>query len=126
MIALLEAAVTAISSGGFGTKGTTLFKMPLPSSPSTATAVYISGGSKAPGQPVRRPSFLVLHRNTSIQSGTAYVTQLNSFLDGSVNLFCNFAGRIESRTLPGWTGSLDSNKMYLFSLSYVLTTIKTG
>ena len=118
---LLDAVATYIATIGMGSIGSNLFKMTMPESPHTCTAIVLSGGPVIIGDPTNRPSFQILHRNTDINSGTTLIDSLYYALHNQVNVLPNMNGFIEAKHLPG-VHFRDDNNHPVFSLNFAFIT----
>lgn len=123
-MSLLSELLTAVSSYGGGTVGTNLFAQTLPVSPTVSTAIILTGGPFDAGQPTRRKTFQIVHRNTHLSSGVTFITSLHAALSNAWNPLPTIQCRIEALTEPGhyaYTG--DRNCLY--PLNFLVTLFQT-
>lgn len=119
-MSVLSELLTLASSLGCGTIGTNLFAQTLPVSPVVGTAVILHGGPMSGGEPTRSRSFQILHRNTSLASGTTFVTSLNESLRNLWNGLDTIQCRIEAVNEAG-AFFYSGDRQPVFSLNYRMT-----
>lgn len=83
-----------LEANTIGTLGTDLFISTMPETPKTATAIVMTGGPLLAGDPTRRPSFQILHRNTHAESALPKSVEIHNLFDDRWNVLSNFPGRI--------------------------------
>lgn len=123
MLELNAAVTTVLSSYGYGTIGTNLFRLTMPSTPYVSTVVVPTGGFEDVADPTRRPTFTIQHRNTSAASGISIVSSINALLSNSWNLFPGVPGRCAAITEVG-AYFMDDNEHYVFPLNFIFYTTK--
>ena len=122
-MALIDELVTAVASLTGTTFGTNLFAHTLPVTPTVCTAVLLSGGFDGVGNPVRYPTFQILHRNTNVQSGSTFVGSLHAGLRDVWNLLPTIKCRIQALSEVGGMGYVGDARPF-WSQNYVLSTTK--
>ena len=122
---ILEQTVTFLSSLGLGTPAVSLFAQTLPTTPANCTALILTGGPDLPGDPVRRPSMQVLHRNKESYNGLTAISSLHAAMADEWNKlpWPYAAGRFVSQTEPG-AYFRDSNSYFVYTLNFVFVTTK--
>jgi hypothetical protein len=125
MTSIVESVADYLEDQGILTKATNLFVFTMPMTPHVCTAIIRTGGVEIPGEPTRRPSFQILHRNTNTASGSSMVNSINALLDDRWNILTTHPGRVEAQNEPG-SWYKDENDHSVFPLNYVLTTPKPG
>lgn len=119
---LLTDLLTTVSSLTGTTTGSNLFGQTLPTSPAVVTAVVLTGGFFDGANPVRLPTFQILHRNTHVSSGFTFVCSLHAELKNTWNRLPRVKGRIQALAEPGFY-AYDQNNRPVFSMNFSLTTV---
>ena len=110
-----------LAAQGVGTLGTDIFLQVLPEEPVTGTAVVHTGGINLPGDPTRRPSLQVLHRNVSAEAGLDKSVIIHRLLDDQWNVLTGFPGRLVAASEPG-SYFKDEAGLFSYSMNFVLVS----
>jgi hypothetical protein len=121
MIRFTEDLLTTLSSFGLGTVGLNLHVNTMPTTPVISTTVVTQGGFTTQGDPVRRPSFQFIHRNTNPRNGLTYITSLYHFLKNEWSSLPCAGGRFEAQSEPG-AFVRDEHSQLIYSLNFVFVT----
>lgn len=119
--AFLDDLTDYLATNLVGTAGTDLFSQQMPDSPLTATVVALVGGFDVIGDPTRRLTLSVQHRNTKVESALPKVIEINNLLDDQWNILPNFPGRFTANSEPG-ASFVDDNGHYVFPMTYQFTS----
>lgn len=133
-----ELVATVLSSKGVGvftggnTTGNNIFCDTMPTSPLTCTAVIATGGPYDVTDPVRHPTFQILHRNTNITSARWAISMVHTIFNNQWNVLCPVASNVNTAGYTGRTYSLtepgvhwrDSDNLIIFSTNYMLMTVQ--
>jgi hypothetical protein len=112
---------TKITSLGYGVP---VYVNVLPETPHRASAIVSTGGFELPSDPVKRPSFQFLHRDTVSNSAYYYIDALARALadESQWNAAgCRVPGRLVRSTPPG-IYFRDANGHFIYTLNYVYVT----
>lgn len=110
-----------LQTNGVGTLGTDLFIQTMPERPAVSTVVVMTGGPIIPGDPTRRPTFQVQHRNTHIASALPKSVEIHNLLDNKWNILKDFPGRIVGVSEVGPSFKDDAGHI-IFSLNFAFTS----
>lgn len=121
---LVLAICDYLENNGVGTSEN-LWIQVMPETPTISTVVVLTGGPVISGDPTRRITFQVLHRNPQAANGLLKAQEINNLLDNQWNVLTGFPGRIEAVSEAGASFKDDSGNE-LFPLNYVFTTTFRG
>jgi hypothetical protein len=119
----LTAIASYVGANGLGTVGDDMFIGALEEEPYTQTAIIPTGGPEVPGDPLRRRTFQILHRNELKQQALTVATSIHALFDDKWNVLP--AGH-EGRFLPMHDIGphfADENLHTIYSLNYVFHDI---
>lgn len=116
---LVQDVVTYLVTEGVGTSGTDLFVQGLPAKPVNCSAVLTSGGLVDAANPITRPTFQILTRNKSKQTGLIKSREIYTILQNKWNVLSERLGRIEAQGMPGIFFKDDSDN-FVYSLNFML------
>lgn len=118
---LQEAIALYLEAHGVGERSVDLWEQQMPGDPETGTVVVLTGGPIIVGDPTRRISFQVQHRNKKVGPGLQKSTQISNLLRDQWNVIPGFPGRIIAVSEAGASFKDDSGRS-LFPLNFVLVS----
>jgi hypothetical protein len=118
---LLQAIATYLAAETTMVVGTDLFIQHAQEDPVVVTVVVHTGGITITGDPTRRPTFQILHRNDSQQTGLSKSVEINRLLEDQWNVLTGYPGRITAVSEPG-AYFVNEAGVFEFPLNYVFVS----
>lgn len=125
MASVAENVASYVASLGLGTLGTDLFVATMPTTPVVCTCVFPTGGFADPGDPTRRITFAIHHRNTHIASALSSATSLYFAVNEQWNVLADYPGRMVAESEHGANYRDASNYVIAFVNGLLITTKAT-
>jgi hypothetical protein len=116
-VALVRDVQTYLQAQGFGTRGTNLFSLRMPSSPVNCIGVFTSGGPDSAAEPLSYARVQLLVRNLDVESCAAQAQNVWQQLAKNSPQFTSHVGRFTADHLPGMY-YFDERNYPVFSLNF--------